>query len=281
MRGYIITTLIAIAVCAALLSNIAAAEIYEAAKVPGVAPMVEIVIDGDLSEWCGNPIPWPPWPWPWPWPPPPPPPPILLLGEETWEANGGNWDGEDDLSMLVEIMWDSDNLYIGSVVNDDVHMNVQTGGSIWNGDGVQYMIDPTGNRTETSDVVYEFGYSLAGANSDEPTEWRWLQNASAPAAFESEFAIVRRGGMTIYEVRLPKEQIAPAELVEGNTLGFGVIANDGDPDAEGQAGWVGWGSGGIVFGKDATQLEEVVLTGVITSVQSSGKLTTTWGGLKK
>ncbi len=237
----------------------AVADTYEAPK--AAAPPT---IDGNLSDWAGV--------------------PELVCGGDTWEANGGTWDNDADLSMTLMIMWDADNLYIASDVSDEAHINVQTAAaSIWNGDGVQYMIDPTGNRTDTTNVVYEFGYSLAGANSDTPMSNRWLQNSSAPANFESEFAIVRDegAGTTTYEICLPKVQIAPAVLAAGNSLGFGVIANDGDPGAEGQAGWVGWGSGGIVFGKDATQLQELVLSGVMTAVQPSGKLTTTWGGLRK
>ena len=242
-----------------IIGSIATAEAYEAPKA-GAPP----IIDGDLGDWAGV--------------------PEMILGGETWEANGGAWDNDADLSMTFMAMWDVDNLYVVSVVRDEAHINVQTdAGSIWNGDAVQYMVDPTGNRTDTTDVVYEFGYALAGANSDEPMSTRWLQNASAPASFESEFTVVRDNGAgtTTYEVCLPKVQIAPAVLAEGNILGFGVIANDGDPDAEGQAGWVGWGSGGIVFGKDATALEELVLSGMMTAVQPSGKLTATWGGMKK
>lgn len=257
MRRYTVAILSIIAVSILFISS-AAADSYEAGKV--LSPPV---IDGALGDWAGV--------------------PEMFLGGDTWEANGGTWDNEDDLSATLMIVWDSNNLYVASVVKDEAHINTQTGGSIWNGDNEQYMIDPTGNRTDTTDVVYEFGYALAGANSDEPMEYRWLQNASAPAAFASEFAIVRNdgAGTTTYEVCLPKEQIAPAELVEGNILGFGIIANDGDPGAEGQAGWVGWGSHAIVFGKDATELQELVLGGVITAVQPDSKLTTTWGALKK
>jgi hypothetical protein len=249
--------LLTISIFILFVSATAIAETYEAPKA-SAAP----AIDGNLADWAGA--------------------PVLSLGGDTWEANGGTWDNEADLSATLMIMWDNGNLYVGSVVKDEAHINTQTGASIWNGDNQQYMIDPTGNRTDTSDVVYEFGYALAGANSDEPTEWRWLQNANAPADFSSEFAIVRddAAGTTTYEVCLPKEQIAPAELFEGNTLGFGIIANDGDPGAEGQAGWVGWGSHAIVFGKDATELQELMLSGAAAAVQPAGKLTVTWGSLK-
>jgi len=182
------------------------------------------------------------------------------------------------------VVWDDDNLYVAAFVMDEAHINTNDGDGIWNGDCVQYMIDPTGNRTDTTDVVYEFGYALAGANSDTPMSARWLQNASAPETFDSEFAVVRDDdtGITTYEVRIPEDQIAPAALAEGNALGFGCIVNDGDPDAEGQAGWVGWGSHGIVFGKDATELEELVLSSaMLTAVKPAKKLSTTWGTLKK
>ena len=257
MRIRMFEILLTISIFTLFVSAMAFSETYDAPKATA-AP----VIDGNLADWAGV--------------------PSIFLGGDTWEANGGTWDNEADSSATLMIMWDSGNLYVGSVVSDEAHINTQTEGSIWNGDNQQYMIDPTGNRTDTSDVVYEFGYALAGANSDQPMEWRWLQNASAPADFSSEFAIVRddAAGTTTYEVCLPKEQIAPAELTLGNTLGFGLIANDGDPGAEGQAGWVGWGSHAIVFGKDAGELQELVLSGEAAAVRPAGKLTVSWGSLK-
>jgi hypothetical protein len=239
-------------------SAMAVVDSYMAGKV--VEPPI---IDGNLAEWAGV--------------------EAIVLGGDTWEAAGGTWDNDADLNMTLMIVWDNNALYVASVVKDEAHINTQTENKIWNGDCIQYMIDPTGNRTDTQDVVYEFGYALAGANSNEPMSNRWLQNAAAPATFQSEFAIVRNNaaGTTTYEVALPKAQIAPADLSAGKILGFGTIVNDGDPGAEGQKGWIGWGPNSIVHGKDATELKELVLGTEPAAVGPTVKLSTTWGNMKE
>lgn len=253
MKNTLLVTLILLVFSVSIVS----AEEYLAPK------MSDLTIDGVLDDWADV--------------------SELEFGEDTWEANGGNWEGESDLNLTLMIGWNDDNLFVASIVQDDVHINTQTdAASIWNGDSVQYMIDPTGNLTDTQDVVYEFGFALAGEDSTIPMSYRWLQNANAPADFESEFVIVRDNvaGTTTYEVRIPEAQVAPAEFSTETMLGFGTIVNDGDPDAEGQGGWVGWGSQAIVGGKDATQLQELVFSAPVTAVKPSSKLATTWANLK-
>lgn len=51
------------------------------------------------------------------------------------------WDGTDDLSAFWRLAWDNDNLYIGAIVIDDIHVQTQTGNLIFRGDSLEMQID--------------------------------------------------------------------------------------------------------------------------------------------
>ena len=59
--------------------------------------------------------------------------------------------------------------------------------------------------------------------------------------------------------------------------------NDGDLAAgqDGQKGWSGWYAHSIVHGKNTEKMGLVKLTADVLSVDPIGKLTTTWGNLKR
>ena len=70
-------------------------------------------------------------------------------------------------------------------------------------------------------------------------------------------------------------------LAAGKVIGFSMIVNENDTSG-GQGGWVGWGPHAIVYGKNAPNTNNVTFVADIASaVSSGGKLTTTWGSLKK
>ncbi len=267
---------IAVSLLLILTNNIEADETYEAILDGALVWVSEpyVTIDGDLSDWVYA--------------------PRMTFSGEAWQPNGGTWLDEADLTMTFMMKWgdESDywgyagsfeNLYIAAIVKDEAHINTFNDQNIWAGDGIQIMIDPTGERAKIDGVVYEFGYALAGPNSDQPMSWRWLKNDSGPEIFESEFVILRNdaAGTTVYEIRLPREQVVSAELDWWwDHLGFAIIANDGDPGAEKQGGWVGWGAEAIIDEKEADELQIVYLVPPMTPVQPDGKLPSAWGALK-
>jgi hypothetical protein len=78
-----------------------------------------VQIDGDLNEWAAFP---------------------------TYESayrvfNSENWDQTDDVSAIWRLGWDRDNLYVAVQVDDDVHVQTQSGSTIFKGDGVSLQID--------------------------------------------------------------------------------------------------------------------------------------------
>jgi hypothetical protein len=206
----------------------------------------------------------------------------VFLGKDFWEANGENYKGEDDLSATWWVLWDEDNLYVAFSVKDDVHQNTKAGDAIYAGDGPQISIDPTGKKVVHGGNVYEYGYALAGAKGKEkPTVWRWYTNAASKGE-HSEYMILRDEATktTTYEIRIPKGDIAPAELSAGKSIGWSIVVNDSD-SCDCQGGWVGWASRAIVFGKQATPMADLKFSKEELAVSPQGKLAAIWGEMKR
>lgn len=205
----------------------------------------------------------------------------IFLGKDFWEALGENYSGEDDLSATWWVIWNSENLYVAIKVKDDVHQNTKAGDTIYAGDGTQFSIDPTGEKAVHGGNVYEYGYSLAGAaGKEKPSVWRWSTNPASKGE-TSEYIILRdeTAKTTTYEIRIPKGDIAPADLTAGRTIGWSIIVNESD-NCDCQGGWVGWASRAIVFGKRADPMADLVFSKEVLAVSQKGKLTSTWGAIK-
>ncbi|MBM3210801.1 hypothetical protein FJZ33_01175 [Candidatus Poribacteria bacterium] len=256
-----------IAVFAVLASSVMAVDNYNALK------MVKTpTIDANLGEWKGVKG-------------------VSLTGSKTvtgklddkdmynnWETLGKEtWDNDADLSAVWYAAWDDNTFYFAAAVKDEKHENKGTKDSIWNGDCIQFTIDPTNAKTTYANAVYEYGYAL----TTKPEVWRWSTN-TATKGETSKYAIVRddKAGTTTYEVAIPKTDIAPADLTAGKVLGFSMIINENDISG-GQGGWLGWGPHAIVYGKNADKTNNLTLSaGTISPVSPGGKLATSWGSMK-
>ena len=253
-KSYIFTVLVTIAILVAVaLSCYAAVEEYEAVKV--AAPFT---IDGDLGDWSGVKG-------------------VSLTGSievtgtvddkdvyKDWETLGQEtWESDADMSVTWYAAWDADNFYFACKVRDEKHDNAQAGGNIWNGDSIQFTIDPLNARGEYANHVYEYGYAL----TMKPEVWRWYTH-TATAGENSTFAIVRdaKVGTTTYELAIPKDDIAPVELIAGNVVGFSFVANENDSSGR-QGGWLGWGAHAIVYDKSAHKLNNLTFSAEIATAR--------------
>jgi len=202
---------------------------------------------------------------------------ILVMGEDTWEPLGGNWDGPDDLTAELRVLYDADNLYFALVVTDDEY--VAEAGNPWSNDGAQIAIDTSAGTIPAgwpNDTTHLYNFSIKDG---------W-QKETGPFLGDSEIEMKRDEGakQTLFEWRMPVEIIAEAgtKLEAGKKIAFAIIVNDSDQDAKGQKGWVGWGNHTIVYGKNPEEMKTLVLDpGSITAVDALGKLTTTWGAIKQ
>jgi hypothetical protein len=219
---------------------------------------LKLKIDGDLKDWSSV--------------------EGVFLGKDYWEALGEAYTDENDLSATWWVLWDENNLYVAIKAVDDVHQNTKTGDAIYAGDGIQFAIDPTGQKKVHSGNAYEYGYALA---SGKPSVWRWITNPASKGE-TSEYAIVRdeAAKTTIYEIRVPVGDIAPAELKVDGKIGWSLIVNESDA-CDCQGGWVGWGSRAIVYGKKVEPMGDLIFSSATpTAVESFRKLSTLWGKIK-
>ncbi len=76
-------------------------------------------IDGELSEWDGEP----------------------LVVSPFLVHTAASWDGSDDILAKWYLGWDADNLYIAAAVTDDAHVQTQTGPTIFRGDSLSLQFD--------------------------------------------------------------------------------------------------------------------------------------------
>ncbi len=90
-----------------------------------------VVIDGDLGEWGDV--------------------PVTEANALVYSAAG--WDGSDDVRGLWRLGWDDNYLFIAVQVEDDLHIQTQTGNQIFRGDSVSLQID--------SDLDGDFGPQLS------------------------------------------------------------------------------------------------------------------------
>ncbi len=256
-----------IAIITMFAGSVMAAENYNAANM-AKAP----AIDGNLSDWSGVKG-------------------ASLTGSKTvtgkvddkdvykdWETLGvETWDSDADLSVTWYAGWDANTFYFAALVKDDKHENKQTGANIWNGDNIQFALDPTNAKKDYANVVYEYGYAL----TTKPEVYRWSTN-TATKGETSKYAVVRNdgAGTTTYEASIPKTDIAPADLAAGKILGFAIIVNENDTSG-GQGGWLGWGAHALVYGKKGDRTNNLTLSAQTPSaVGPGGKLAVTWSAIK-
>ena len=201
------------------------------------------------------------------------------------EHGGGKWDGPDDHTTCFMIVWDSEAIYLALSVTDDEHQN--GGGNAWSGDGAQISFDPTGERKAGTNIYLYNGAVDQSAKNIIPAHLNERVHGSPGLDIETDLAIVRdeSAKKTYYEFRFTAEnlQIKGDKFSEGDEVGLDVCVNDGDLAAgqNGQKGWSGWYAHSIVHGKNTEKMGLVVLTADVLAVEPVGKLTTTWGNLKR
>lgn len=76
-------------------------------------------IDGDLGEWAGR----------------------AAYDSPFLVYSDSGWDGTHDGQVLWRLGWDQTNLYIAAQITDNIHVQTQTGNSIFRGDSLEIQID--------------------------------------------------------------------------------------------------------------------------------------------
>ena len=159
--------------------------------------------------------------------------PWVVAGDQSWRNGPPTFTlREDGVSITARgwIAMTTDELLVRVVVHDDVHLNDQTGGSIWNGDFLRLSVDAWGDGTgsEPADTAAAFGpddASIGFALSSKAGSIGWVFNSRNPVlhdAYPTELLDFHRDETTqttTYDIRLPWKLVASAA---GLTPQFGI-----------------------------------------------------------
>ncbi len=146
-------------------------------------------------------------------------------------AEEGEWSKQFPMSFGTQalkancyMMWDEENLYFLGELQEEMHIQMQTGEYIWQDDSIQLQLNTgTGQTTEV-------GFALT---SQGPQVWAWYLETTEPAGKlldDIDIAIQRQGLVTTYEVALPWERVvANTENIKKNgSFQFGLLVNNND-----------------------------------------------------
>jgi hypothetical protein len=179
-----------------------------------------LAIDGDLSDWRGS-------------EPNPAPAPYVTL-------NRNRWQGADDLSAGFYFAWDAGNFYIGTVVTDDVHVQLPTtrGYQLYKGDDIEiwFDFDLPGDFAVRQGNADDFQLGLSpgdfGANGPEAVFWN-------PDRLDDRNKLVRvaaqrrpTGNGYTLEASVPWAAFGDFRPQPGQAIGFAASAGDNDRQGE-------------------------------------------------
>jgi hypothetical protein len=181
--------------------------------------LVPVAIDGDLSDWEGS-------------SPNPYPAPYVTFGKTRWA-------GPSDLSADFYFAWDNDNFYLGTIVTDNVH--VQLSGTrdynLYNGDDLEVWFDTDldGDFAISKGDGDDFQLGLSPGNFEglAPQAVFWNPNKLAERNKLVRVAAKKRAldnGYTL-EAAVPWAAFGEFRPQPGGAIGFAASAGDNDQTA--------------------------------------------------
>lgn len=195
--------------------------------IPGKGPAVEqtrlisfvtsgkaknpITIDGKLDEWKDA-------------------VPIHLDRKEQIAIGAENWQGADDGSGVVYLMWDELWLYVAARVRDDVRSADIWGEKIYNNDGIELYFDSDlqGDRAERRYSKDDSQYGCFNSPKG-PVVWNWQPSGGTSQGGKCAFVYDESlgAGGYIIEAKIPMPEISLLAKA-GVTIGFTTALDDDD-----------------------------------------------------
>ena len=167
------------------------------------------MIDSRLDEWTGY---------------------VYEIAHEVHDPEG-NRSGQSDLYGLFYTGWDVDNFYLGIEVTDDVHVQVQSGALLYEGDDVEIQIDADLSSdfhdSSLSSDDGQVGLSAGDFGSRGPEAYIWLPaNREQPGTMIAVAARETGSGYTL-EAAIPWWTLGGRPPVE-TAAGFCLSLGDND-----------------------------------------------------
>jgi hypothetical protein len=163
-------------------------------------------IDGRLDEWSGH---------------------LYDIPYNVYDA-GGKWSGRSDLYGSFYAGWDADNLYLGIEVTDDVHVQIESGLLIYQGDDVEIQVDADlggdFRAASLSDDDCQIGLSAGDLAQKRPEAYIWRPPGREQPGTMIELAAQKTSDGYVMEAAVPWWTLGgrpPVETAVGFCLGLG------------------------------------------------------------
>ncbi len=151
-----------------------------------------------------------------------------------------------DISMDIYLRWDEEKFYIGVVSPDKDGQSIQAGeGSTWNGDAIQFRLDPkgsnsTGDKNAPFDNSYVPNISCGWLSNDKKFEI-YDHAASKSILDVADFAFAENDGDFTWEIAIPHEYVK-VDAEAGFEYGLSICRLNA-PAGEKYNVWGTWGDG--------------------------------------
>jgi serine/threonine protein kinase len=165
-------------------------------------------IDGRLNEWSGN---------------------LYDVSYEVFDPAGSR-SGHADLSGRFYVGWDADNLYLGVEVTDDVHVQIESGELMYQGDDVEIQLDADWsdfNDTSLNSDDYQIGFSAGDFAALQPQAYLWRTSGQEGPGDVIALAALKTASGYMLEAAIPWWTLGGRPPVE-TALGSCLCLSDND-----------------------------------------------------
>ncbi|MBX3083285.1 MAG: endo alpha-1,4 polygalactosaminidase [Anaerolineae bacterium] len=174
-----------------------------------------LTIDGDLTDWADMPC------------------TEVNTADQISFGDKATWTGADDLSGHVCYAWDSENLYVGFDIADDVIVQKYTDTNIWRGDHVELWFDTQlqldFDSAEPSADDFQIGLSPGDFDKVPPDIFIWQPATLRDSYINSiKFAVKRTDKGYSAEMQIPALVLKGIRLASDQTIGATFDPSDTD-----------------------------------------------------
>lgn len=143
----------------------------------------------------------------------------------------GNWRGASDLYGRFYAQWDVDNLYLGLEVTDDVHVQIEKGRLMYQGDEVEIQIDANlagdFSDTDLSSDDGQVGLSAGNFSAGASEAYIWRLNGKERSGADIQVVTKQTSDGYTLEVAIPWWTLGGKPNLE-TAVGFTLCLSDND-----------------------------------------------------
>lgn len=148
-------------------------------------------------------------------------PPSDVDSMKAWQAS--------DYAARIFSKWDEENFYLMVDAYDMYHNQQNSLDQLYAGDSIQVAIDANNTKSsEYDEDDYEYGFALDNFGKLLSYSWKAPEGKEAGEKPTEWISILRNEETknTRYFVKIPKEDVSPMQLKEGNVIGLNLLLND-------------------------------------------------------